>query len=480
MHGVMKLISIIAFCGCLFGAIGCLPDASGEPPPGDKLIYPIGLKVTHNGQYLLVANSNFDLRYNAGTLIAIDIDKLKAIWATGGNPDWLSRDGQTMFVPAEELVDAEDTIRFGAYASDLELTPQGDKAIIPVRGEKAIVIVDVNADAKSENGRLLDCNQGKNKRCDKDHMVTSNSRVSLPIEPYEVTSATYRVSRDVENEDTITYGFATHLSGGEVSAFRIDGNPELIKVTGSIIPSASGISVRQDPDSLNNEIYVAGRNNPNEFIAVMKLIRPVIDDGGFFTTDPEEMYFSKVSSISFSRDIRGGTDARGIAVSNTGNRDIVLVTRTPEALLRFNRDQSKLSDITTLGSEPSVVEISPYKEDIHAFVLCFLSNQVYIVEPNIMQVYVRSTGSGPHAIAFDQPCPQQDTDEEVESVDLGIGADKELEIRPCDGETRKPWAYIANFHESTITIIEAVPPFDQVRLKDSDIKLVIGKPNLPD
>ena len=180
-------------------------------------------------------------------------------------------------------------------------------------------------------------------------------------------------------------------------------------------------------------------------------------------------YFGVVSQMSISSEMLGGSDARGLAVTSTGDTAF-LVTRSPKALLRFDVNERELTDMTTLGVEPSVVEIyehdvnetpeDPTDDALYVFVLCFLSQQVYIVDPITMQVVVRATGAGPHAIAFDK---------------------------------RTDRAFIANFRESTISIIQAIPPFDHevVELPDPrcreavgdcstlSARVKIGKPRLP-
>jgi DNA-binding beta-propeller fold protein YncE len=278
--------------------------------------------------------------------------------------------------------------------------------------------------------------------------VESNQDISLPIEPYEVAALEY---------GDVTLGFSTHLAGGEVSLFRIDDNgklaPELLSVVDGVVPGASGIAVNH----VNREIYVSGRHDPTPHVAVMKVLTDSAN--GSYVNNP---YFDDVGSISLYKDMYAGTDARGLAVSSSGETAL-LVTRLPEALLKIDTESRELIDMTTLGADPSLValfeedngNLDPTDDIATAFVLCFLSDQVYIVDPEIMQVHVRTTGFGPHAIAFDK--------------------------------TRQR-AYIANFRESTITIIETVWPYNQVGALVTDPEdpqrqqtatLKIGIPRLP-
>ncbi len=459
-----SIISLFISAWCLTLS-GCL-DTSGISPPSDQLIFPVGIVTTASDEYLLAANSNFDLMYNAGTMVAISLNKLDKILEEGGKAEWLSPDKKFMYVPESELIDTKDTIRLDAYASDLELTPKQNRALIPIRGgaERHILIVDVDETAQS--GSVLRCGQDDTLFCDSAHRVTSNDRVTLPIEPYEVTSLDYSQpifdSTGAKIPLPNTLGFATHLESGSVSAFIIDdsnGNldAELFDVVSNVVPEASGIAANPK----TNEIYVTGRENSDQYMAILRVL-----SGGVGGTDTNKPFFGVVDKINYGSDILGGTDTRGVAVPS-GGKQILVVSRTPEALLRYDATTRKMIDMATLGSDPSVVAIyedkgeseTEYDDSVYAFVLCFKSNQVFIVEPEMMQVVVRSTGSGPQAITFDK--------------------------------TRK-LAYIANFSESTITVLETEPPFKQVLMETEPpfkrvlsgednahaAQLMIGKPRL--
>lgn len=423
--------------------VGCMPDTSGIDPPGDRMIYPVGISTIVDDQFLLVVNSNFDLEYNAGTVTAIDIRDLDA--EIEAPESETSKDDNYRFLSASKLIQADETIRVGAYASDLNLTPGGDRALIPVRGERSIVVIDVG-DAAA--GQLLDCGEGADLRCDGAHRVDSNDEYTLPIEPYEVASLDY----PEPNGETTTLGFATHLAGGEVSLFVIrDGQtgsaapPELIRVLKGVVPGASGIAV----NPVNRDIYVAGRRDPDPHVAVLRVLTDSAN--GYYSDNP---FFNQVDHVPIGEEMYAGTDARGIAVSSDGSRGYVVV-RSPASLLEFSVDGYFMTDLESVCTEPSVVELYDYDngtpetdDDVtYAFVLCFVTGQVVIVDtrgPNV--VAVQSTGAGPHAITFDRT---------------------------------RGRAYIANFRESTISIIKIEPPFFD-HLRDSAGRVVkIGKPKLP-
>ncbi len=436
---------------------GCLPDTGGIDPPLDRLIFPVGLAITADDSRLLAVNSNFDLEYNSGTLTALDISDLAS--ALTADTAEVSPDGRFVFIDDGALIIESETIRVGAFASDLGLSPRGDRAMIPVRGERAILLVDVGDPA---TGDFLDCGEGDDRRCDGAHRVESNDRFTLPIEPYEVAALDYV---EPSSGELTTLGFASHLAGGEVSLFVVqDGaagsqnDGELIGVLSGVVREASGIAV----NPVSKEIYVAGRSEDAR-VAVLSVHTD--STNGQYSHEP---FFRKVSHIDIGAEMYAGTNARGLAVTDDGSY-AYLATRTPAALLELDAEAHELTDMTTVCTDPSIVELfrsdgdtaDPADDVTYAFVLCFLTGQVFIVDTEALIVRaVRSVGSSPHAIAFDR--------------------------------TRRR-AFVSNFRESTISVIEIEPPlFDLLRyrpgpgewLYDEDdpeqsyiVKL--GKPRLP-
>ncbi len=66
-----------SFCCALLLAAGCNLDNPGIKPPEGKIAYPVALALSEDQNYLYVVNSNFDLRYNAGSVHSYSLDKLK-------------------------------------------------------------------------------------------------------------------------------------------------------------------------------------------------------------------------------------------------------------------------------------------------------------------------------------------------------------------------------------------------------------------
>jgi DNA-binding beta-propeller fold protein YncE len=72
----------IAAATLLVAITGCAQVDPGSPPPLDRLYFPVSLALVETTPQspgvLYVVNSNFDLRYNRGTVVAIDLSRLGA------------------------------------------------------------------------------------------------------------------------------------------------------------------------------------------------------------------------------------------------------------------------------------------------------------------------------------------------------------------------------------------------------------------
>lgn len=75
-------------CLLLLGAQGCYAPGDGPEPPLDRIYFPVGVAVTPDRSQLLVANSDFDLQFNAGSFQVIDLPALRKVAVeTSADPD---------------------------------------------------------------------------------------------------------------------------------------------------------------------------------------------------------------------------------------------------------------------------------------------------------------------------------------------------------------------------------------------------------
>lgn len=146
-------------CGVAAAAVAgaCNLRNPGVTPPRGALSFPIALGLSQprrdargeqSSRFLYVANSNFDLRYNAGTLQVYDLDALDALLERGSCRQRNQPvDGGTISVPnytrpplarpVDAGVDGGDALDGAGPESDAELPLDADASNTPVDGAVA-------------------------------------------------------------------------------------------------------------------------------------------------------------------------------------------------------------------------------------------------------------------------------------------------------------------------------------------------------
>ena len=56
----------------------CMTTGDGRAPALTDFMYPVGLAVSPHGHVLWVANSDFDLAFNGGTVLSLDLDAIRS------------------------------------------------------------------------------------------------------------------------------------------------------------------------------------------------------------------------------------------------------------------------------------------------------------------------------------------------------------------------------------------------------------------
>jgi hypothetical protein len=65
--------------GALVGAVGCFPPDEGRTVPLDRIYFPVGIQVSPGKSWMYVANSDFDLQFNAGSVQVYDLKTLRGM-----------------------------------------------------------------------------------------------------------------------------------------------------------------------------------------------------------------------------------------------------------------------------------------------------------------------------------------------------------------------------------------------------------------
>lgn len=242
--------------------VGCFKPDDGREPPLDRIYFPTGLALSPDGDRLYVANSDWDLQFNAGSVQVYDAARLREQLPTHceSDADCSAAGGRCDLVPTADAsgverapthwcLDAQDdpcgglglqtpaqrttapglcapienrapglllgSVRVGAFATDLiyRANPAGGgRLFVPVRSDATLHWMDVVA-----GGVELDCGQGASGECDANHRrgddpgEASAAGDELPIEPYGI---------DASEDGTAIV--VTHQTEGRVSLFSND------------------------------------------------------------------------------------------------------------------------------------------------------------------------------------------------------------------------------------------------------------------
>ena len=225
----LLLLALAGLAGGLASG-GCYLDNDGLEPPAKELYFPTGLAVSPGGTALYVANSDFDLKYNGGTVQLVNLPALRAVYA-GIAAALASGSGVTAACAAGGLTpnDAKDQLLYpgpcqplplagfvtesrsiGAFASGATLVHNSDgpgaRLFVPVRGDPSITYFDVTDDrvpgapvAPCAGGACLECaaltaGDDKIPRCGPNHRIgesptATNRGLTLPPEPVDVAAS---------------------------------------------------------------------------------------------------------------------------------------------------------------------------------------------------------------------------------------------------------------------------------------------------
>ena len=116
-------------CGALAAALlsaGCFLSSEGISPPLDTFYFPTGVVVSPDRKALYVVSSDFDLQYNGGTVLLID---LKSVRETAGKIAVAVDGGMAADAACQA---AEIPAKNGSYANNSQVLHPGPCNPLPV------------------------------------------------------------------------------------------------------------------------------------------------------------------------------------------------------------------------------------------------------------------------------------------------------------------------------------------------------------
>jgi len=371
-------------------ATGCFPpDAGVDPDSGQtKIYFPVGLALSppqtqppdgkdHTvmpGQevpdgirrhWLYLANSDFDLQFNAGTVQVYDLSQIETLASvvfndrkcptqvvTPDNPTGAqSAANQFLYPgPCDPLTDfskipiLHENVKIGAFATDVvymrrppdatQVTDREGRLVVPVRGDDTLHWLDA-----SDKG-TLECGQHSNGgACDDNHRRGSNASADNTRDA-TLPPQTFGIAADERGESVVT----THQSDGAVGLFvnqwgetpaGAQDGPTLQFVLGGLPLNPMGIATIPQPDLVK---ALAGTNastfhEPAYYVAYrttarIDLVRYFSDQGEFMgsapapalPTFPTRAFLDDSSSAAIQTNSQG-FDSRGVAVDQSARQD---------------------------------------------------------------------------------------------------------------------------------------------------------------
>ncbi len=148
----MVLQKIVAGLAILSLSAGCAQEDAGTPPPTDAFHYPVSLALHPAegvAQTLYVASSNFDLLYNRGTVLAVDLTALDL-------------DATNESQPLASLIDQESGYATIDSFAGMMLLHDGSRLFVPTRSDHRLFALDVNGPSlrcvsDADSGKPQDC-----------------------------------------------------------------------------------------------------------------------------------------------------------------------------------------------------------------------------------------------------------------------------------------------------------------------------------
>jgi hypothetical protein len=257
----------------------CGLNQEGVLPQRDAIAFPSAAVVAPGGKWLLVANANSDLRFNDGTLVAVDLDHAQGDRSAGTWPDcpevdyihprsqpvdeehryccWDRLDRTILNCDERGYIPPASTVRIGSFSAGMvlqqgcrppapgtdctracapaDVDPTRGRLFIGVRGNSSLTWIDVAIDAAG-GMPVFTCKGTQPStafdECDPQHQIEATATgaasadpaanapaLPVPDEPYALT---------IDTERQLLYvghlkGDVAHATTGGVSLFDVGG-----------------------------------------------------------------------------------------------------------------------------------------------------------------------------------------------------------------------------------------------------------------
>jgi len=333
--------------------------------------YPIGLAADPSGDFVYVVNSNFDLKFSHGSVVALDVDTHKLVPQTA--------------------------VQVPSFGGELLLQPRGigqSRLFLPARGNNSLTWMDVTNDSET-NMPTINCwvEDPDDRQVCADHYVLDETTESSPgRDPFGVSVRTM--------DDTgLDYVFTTSFDGQlSVYEFAQDTVPKRMD---QVFLSTGAYDTETHP--ITGHVYATSkRYNLLHNVAVTPGVGT--DGESSVSTDLDSLYISNAAGIVGRHEF-----ARSLVFNPSGTLAFVAY-RTPPSLLVVDtapdvngKPNNRVVTWIPLAGLPSSVAMGAVgpNDQQYLYVTLYDLNQIAVVDPSSMEVIETiDTGEGPYNVVL--------------------------------------------------------------------------------
>lgn len=395
---------------------GCNFTQAGTDPVPGVLNYPIAIELyqpdpTLPAEQLIVANSNFDLRFNTGSVQVYDIPNLDAeISECGGAPgdDCIIEDGDL-----EALLGGNE-VGIGSHADGMAFNSNQTRLYLPVRTGRDLTWIDF--DPAAGPTRMLQCDQQYRepdgdattdiRRCSGEHVISRREAVASERELNIIGDpVALAVIPSSDVGEAVGDFILMALRDGRVALFLdddilddagdTDSGPELIHVASGFPDNIVTITVQ--PNSGIAWLTAVGTDD----IARVGLI---VD-----RASPARSFLYNAGALRLGG-IDDGEDTRDFQFHPTRDDRAFVLARRPESVVEVDLERRGLTAIDLglrqvfeVGAGPS--RLTPIDIDGRTYVLasCYDAQRLFVIDiDHGALVSVVGGFSGPFELVVDR------------------------------------------------------------------------------
>jgi hypothetical protein len=401
-----RALFIIFSLACAGMSVACNLDNLGEPPPIADIYLPTGLRLSAEtsdsaARYLYLINSNFDLRYNRGSLQAYDLDALdRAVSACSApGPD-------CVIDPSGVLV---DEVLVPSLATSFAFNADHTRFYLAARTDPSLTFVDLD-ESTDVTEDVLRCDE-VDRRCSDSRRRGFDPNASprhdvLPGEPVDMLS--------IPVSDVPAAGADPDTSGnfvliahrpGQASLFYDAGadGPQLIDVQSNLPLEPTGVTY----DPLTHLAYFTVYAREATTVDFKLLAR----SGVALDEDPRSAFLYDAASVAIDG-VGIQRDTRALTMNPAQSGQALVASHDPPALLFVDvgpdaNGQLPATNVPTrsivdVATGPNRIALGMLGTRSIAAVSCFDGHDVYLIDTTTTDVVaIIHNLDGPFELAID-------------------------------------------------------------------------------